>query len=326
MEYIDLFRGTAIILMVMGHVGFGKGFDHYIHGFHMPMWFFISGYFFQDKGYSYGNFLKIRGRKLLIPYLFFAVLHYLAAVLLVDPSRGLIHGDFLKAFFLSNHTNVPISGVFWFITCLLITEFLFLFLRRNVNGERKLFLIVLVISLMGMVYCRFSPVRMVWTADTALVSLLLYYCGYAAGNLTKISEVYHRILTVNGWKTGVAFVLNAVLILLTPYINLRTATYSNPVFYYGNALCSILIYLNLCFRLANLRHPRLEQAKKWLAYVGRESVVYLYLNQMVILFLYILVPLPGPVRSPVILVGSMWILTRLSRYFLRTRLKIFAGK
>lgn len=33
-------------MMVMGHVGFGNKFDLWIHAFHMPMWFIISGYFF----------------------------------------------------------------------------------------------------------------------------------------------------------------------------------------------------------------------------------------------------------------------------------------
>lgn len=325
-EYIDLYRGIAIVLMVMGHVGFGKIFDHYIHAFHMPMWFFISGYFFRDKGYSYGKFLKIRGKKLLIPYVFFALIHYAAAVLLVDPSQGLLHRDFLKAFFQSNHSNVPISGVFWFITCLLITELLFLYLKRTIRSERNLFFMVLTISLLAMLYHRVSPVRMIWTADTAMVSLLLYYCGYAVKNHDKISQWYNRILRMKLWKTMIAFFISFGLILLTPYINLRTATYSNPLFFYGNALFAILIWLNLCFFLSGLRHPFLDRAKNWLAYVGKESVVYLYLNQMVILFLYILIPLPGLLRSVVILTASMWILTRLSGYFLRTRLKVFAGK
>lgn len=328
-EYIDLYRGLAILLMVMGHVGFGETFSHYIHAFHMPMWFFISGYFFVDKGYSYQTYLKIRGKKLLIPYVFFALLHYAVAVLFVDRSQGIFHAEFLKAFFLSNHTNVPISGVFWFITCLLIVEILFLYLKRRIRSERNLLLAVLTLSLLGMLYCRVSPVRMIWTADTALVSLLLYYAGYAARNDPKLNGWYNQILAMKPWKTGIAFIINFVLIVLTPYINMRTATYSNPVLFYGNALVAILIYLNICFYLSNHQNAFLNRVKKWLAYVGKESVIYLYLNQIVILFFYILVmliPLSGLVKSILILFVSMWMLTRLSRYFLRTRLRIFAGK
>ncbi len=45
-DYIALFRGSWIILMLMGHINFGAHFDHPIHAFHMPMFFFVSGFFF----------------------------------------------------------------------------------------------------------------------------------------------------------------------------------------------------------------------------------------------------------------------------------------
>lgn len=54
-EYVDLFRGIGIIIMIMGHIGFGRLFDHYIHAFHMPMFFFASGYFFK-KSSQFGDF------------------------------------------------------------------------------------------------------------------------------------------------------------------------------------------------------------------------------------------------------------------------------
>ncbi len=48
LKYVDFFRGIGIIMMVMAHVGFG-GYDHFVHAFHMPMFFFVSGYFFSYK-------------------------------------------------------------------------------------------------------------------------------------------------------------------------------------------------------------------------------------------------------------------------------------
>lgn len=43
LNYIDCFRAIGICLMIMGHVGFGGHFDKWIHAFHMPMFFFVSG-------------------------------------------------------------------------------------------------------------------------------------------------------------------------------------------------------------------------------------------------------------------------------------------
>ena len=39
-DYLDIARCIGIILMIMGHVGFSKRFDHFIHAFNMPMFFY----------------------------------------------------------------------------------------------------------------------------------------------------------------------------------------------------------------------------------------------------------------------------------------------
>ena len=49
LDYIDIFRALGIILMVMGHIGFGSKFDKFIHAFHMPMFFWISGFFHKKE-------------------------------------------------------------------------------------------------------------------------------------------------------------------------------------------------------------------------------------------------------------------------------------
>lgn len=57
LDYVDAFRGLGIIAMVMGHIGFGEIFDHFIHAFHMPMFFFISGFFYRKGKYGTRNML-----------------------------------------------------------------------------------------------------------------------------------------------------------------------------------------------------------------------------------------------------------------------------
>lgn len=44
-DYIDIFRGIGILLMVMGHTNsFGGYFNKFIHAFHVPMFFVIAGW------------------------------------------------------------------------------------------------------------------------------------------------------------------------------------------------------------------------------------------------------------------------------------------
>ena len=45
-DYVDIFRGIGIILMILGHMSFATTqFDHYIHAFHMPLFYFLQKYF-----------------------------------------------------------------------------------------------------------------------------------------------------------------------------------------------------------------------------------------------------------------------------------------
>lgn len=65
-DYIDIFRGFGIMLMLMGHVGYVKWFDHFFHAFHMPMFFCVSGMFFNLKTWN----IRKKIKSLLVPYAF----------------------------------------------------------------------------------------------------------------------------------------------------------------------------------------------------------------------------------------------------------------
>ena len=76
-EYIDLFRAFGIVLMIMGHIKFGSHFDKWIHAFHMPMFFFVSGWFYRSKdGVSAGKQIIGKAKSLLLPYIVFEMVQW----------------------------------------------------------------------------------------------------------------------------------------------------------------------------------------------------------------------------------------------------------
>lgn len=56
-DEIDILKSMGIILMIMGHIGFGGIFDYWIHSFHMPMFYFISGFLYRKSELSLREFL-----------------------------------------------------------------------------------------------------------------------------------------------------------------------------------------------------------------------------------------------------------------------------
>lgn len=68
-EWIDIAKGIAIFLMVMGHTSIPQPISSFIWAFHMPFFFFMSGMLFCPQKYEYfGKFVLKRGRSLVIPY------------------------------------------------------------------------------------------------------------------------------------------------------------------------------------------------------------------------------------------------------------------
>lgn len=48
-RWIDVARGIAILLVLIGHAGVAPKFNQYILSFHMPLFFFLSGMVFDNE-------------------------------------------------------------------------------------------------------------------------------------------------------------------------------------------------------------------------------------------------------------------------------------
>lgn len=72
-EYIDLLRGIGIILMTIGHVGFTVNIEKWIYAFHMPLFYCVSGWFFNNHSTITAKIKKL-SLKLLVPYFSFGYL------------------------------------------------------------------------------------------------------------------------------------------------------------------------------------------------------------------------------------------------------------
>ena len=81
-EYIDIARGIGILLVVLGHNDFAlvSPFAYkVIYSFHMPLFFFLSGYFI-NPSIGFWEFIKKRFNSLLKPYLFTIFMIYFFSV------------------------------------------------------------------------------------------------------------------------------------------------------------------------------------------------------------------------------------------------------
>src|SRR5689334_23587470 len=81
-EYMDIARGIGILLVVLGHNDFevlSLFARQLIYSFHIPLFFFLSGYFV-NTSLSFFDFFKKRFNGLLKPFLFTLFLIYFTSI------------------------------------------------------------------------------------------------------------------------------------------------------------------------------------------------------------------------------------------------------
>lgn len=80
-HYIDVAKGLAIVIVVLGHctattLGSHSRLFYTIYAFHMPFWFFLSGLLYNTKDWQ--SFFSGKLKSLLLPYLFFFMLNVIS--------------------------------------------------------------------------------------------------------------------------------------------------------------------------------------------------------------------------------------------------------
>jgi fucose 4-O-acetylase-like acetyltransferase len=104
-EYLDIARGIGILLVVLGHNDFEviSLFIHQvIYSFHIPLFFFLSGYFI-NTSIPFFEFFKKRFNALLKPYLFTIFLIYFTSISFEKMSFQTAIGRIVKSLYGSGH-------------------------------------------------------------------------------------------------------------------------------------------------------------------------------------------------------------------------------
>lgn len=147
-ETFDVLKGIAIILVIVGHTDFGP-FRAFIYSFHMPLFFFIAGYFLKKRPLQ--TELCLSAKRLLIPYLFTAFWFCIAATY-VDPSRlqDVIVVCLLgfRAQYVPDWINGHI-GILWFFWALFWAKIIVSVLVHKIKSETWLGIIFFVFALLG---------------------------------------------------------------------------------------------------------------------------------------------------------------------------------
>ena len=287
-SYIDTLRGCCIILMIMGHIGFSRYFDWYIHMFHMPIWFFISGYFYKDKDVTLNQIVRKKIKGLIIPYLIWGVIQYFLWFLIAKVDSENIFEPLKNLLWINTNKIMPIAGALWFLTCLFFAEIIFTILKKKIFNDKVLCVVVMAIAFFGNLYTTIFNERLPWAIDTSFVAVGMLYLGYIFKNSNTI--VCKKLLNLPRKICFVLFIVNGGLCFINGYINMRTGMYGIIPLFWLNALVATVILWNFSKYLSQYENNSIVQKiVAGLQNIGKYSIIYLCLNQLFILIASLLV-------------------------------------
>jgi fucose 4-O-acetylase-like acetyltransferase len=83
-EWLDALRAFAILLVFIGHKTASVYLEQVIYSFHIPLFFFISGFVFDQSKYSkFKTIFAKKSQTLLLPYFVFAFFSFIFWLIVV---------------------------------------------------------------------------------------------------------------------------------------------------------------------------------------------------------------------------------------------------
>lgn len=190
-----ILSALAILMIVAGHLGYdiltvGGLFPYY--SFHVPLFMFISGYFYRDEEECHPlAYLKKKAKRLLLPYFIWNVVYgLLAAALRAFGGFSMGEAVSLKTLFVSPFLNgyqFILNYAAWFVPVLFIVEGMNLCMRLllgrlHINSE---WLILIGTLAVGILVVQFAIEGRVWGLYKTPGRILFLYPCFQMGQFYK---------------------------------------------------------------------------------------------------------------------------------------------
>lgn len=175
--WIDRLKFLGILAIYIGHYEDRAGWlYHFVFTWHVPLFFFISGFFANcSDRYTTGEYIKKKVKTLVIPYFFLGLLNIAFGMLLYNFTPG----NFLFMFksFCGIRNRMDYFGAMWFFPCLFFVEVFYEVLYRIFKSRRILLFIGLILYAVHYIFQIRAYLLL------SLDWVLLYFVYFALGSL-----------------------------------------------------------------------------------------------------------------------------------------------
>lgn len=307
-EWIDIFKGVAIILMVVGH-STGK-FNGFIYQFHMSAFFFISGYTYtHNRNESYTKFALKKAYRLLLPIFVVSV-----AVLLFMEVLDRIGLD-------------GMLGANWFMYTLFGIFILAKLICAYIQNKYIMFTLSIVLYFIGIHFAGqgMGNLIFIFSLTNILIGQFYFIIGYMCKNIKRrdISNIYSILLCI------ISFIIMDIFRQKGAIVDYSALSFSRPILSVFAGINGILLVYFISNIISKYRFYKL------FAYIGKNTLPILIFHFMyfkithVILIVMNIAPLeqfvsllPGPMESYWLIYSLLSIIASIITWKILIKVKI----
>ena len=206
---LDITKGIAIVLMIIGHCSlFGGTVRYLIFSFHMPLFFIFSGYFFRDK--SVRDVVSSGVERLVKPYLIYAIIT--EVLLKILNMKGCITGltEVLYAHGGPKHTMLfpteTYLGAIWFLMAIFWCKIYYVVICKICKGNIYLSSIIA----FSISYLSIYIGKYILNLPLGILTGASGLAFYSVGPVLRNKPSYFFYVTIFIWLVAVCFHITRV--------------------------------------------------------------------------------------------------------------------
>lgn len=238
-QWIDIVKGIGIFSIVIGHITDGV-LREILFLFHVPLFFFLSGYLFKQPQELKGFIVK-KSKTLILPYICFLTVFVLLLLLKDWLKTEEINTEIIYNALKGGQALTGELSVFWFITCLYFTQVIFA-LIASVSNKSALAVSMLIFLLFAYLAEAYMQGRsFLWAINTIFYALPFYYAGFLYRQLnSSITLSFNLFSFMYVCLFIVAFTINADLF----YVDIKHSDFGVPIISFLVSTCvTVILFL-----------------------------------------------------------------------------------
>ena len=300
-KWVDIFKGLAIFAVVVGHSN--SPLAVVVYPFHLPAFFFISGYVTRLESVPIGPFIRRRIDTLLVPFFCYNLLfialtallsfHPALARILAQPFSPAFFETSIRQLFVELLAPTDLGGPTWFLPCLLATAVLGWLLTHLVK-VLQLGAIWVVGAALWLFFYILSPghlgsVQTLFSADLACIGGFYYTLG---------AYCKSRQILENHIRPGVALLTSGVVLYGAQYFfwiksGFVERNFSPPCELIIGALAGIYMLYFVSKLLA-----RVKWVSEFWVWIGENSLVILAMHFVAFRCCFVVLHMLGRADDP----------------------------